>query len=546
MLEDQSIQQLISWSENGDLFSVANPTAFSKLVLPQYFKHNNWQSFVRQLNMYGFHKVNDMIHSNLTSECQKWEFRHQNFRRGAVEELQNIKRKSAKSHHQYLAAAMPTSSVSTSSMGRLLLGSGHLQQQSKYQHQSRSSTNRSNQLDENYVNDPSSMDLQPNPIYQHVIRLEDRISQISQSHESLKSETDELKLLLTKQQTAMQDITDLLYTLTKNDSKITNIEIVENIRNYVNNIYDSMNSDIQYGDDMDYEYTSSKKRLEENWGTAITSQSPTAPLPPNSSTNSDVDTMGSRKSSLFPNENDTHRNTRSTTVITSNSDSGSNSSNSNNNNSNNKSTTTTTSSSSSSSNSGNNSNSSNSNSSGKKDSIPISSILSPNYPARRKQDDLQQSSSTPGNVNLNRLPSIDAVYMGPYPSDQHQRHHHHPRHHHQPHQRQPYPSSPSTALLSNSAPPKVDYERPIQSLPPIQQIQSYLDVNDSSFDDSIICTAESGSEDIVSTEPKQETRTTSPYLGLGKKSALLNPWLNRSPPRDDGKNPEPKRKCTER
>ncbi|ORZ06715.1 HSF-type DNA-binding-domain-containing protein, partial [Absidia repens] len=93
MVEDQSIQHLINWSPNGDLFSVPNPTAFSKLVLPQYFKHNNWQSFVRQLNMYGFHKVNDMIHSNLTSESQKWEFRHQNFRRGAVEELQNIKRK---------------------------------------------------------------------------------------------------------------------------------------------------------------------------------------------------------------------------------------------------------------------------------------------------------------------------------------------------------------------------------------------------------------------------------------------------------------------
>lgn len=50
MLEDISIQHLISWSDRGDLFSVSNPTSFSKSVLPQYFKHNNWQSFVRQLN----------------------------------------------------------------------------------------------------------------------------------------------------------------------------------------------------------------------------------------------------------------------------------------------------------------------------------------------------------------------------------------------------------------------------------------------------------------------------------------------------------------
>lgn len=50
MVEDPSIQHLISWAPSGDVFSVSNPTEFSKSVLPQYFKHNNWQSFVRQLN----------------------------------------------------------------------------------------------------------------------------------------------------------------------------------------------------------------------------------------------------------------------------------------------------------------------------------------------------------------------------------------------------------------------------------------------------------------------------------------------------------------
>ncbi|CAG8576771.1 16967_t:CDS:2, partial [Gigaspora rosea] len=81
---------LISWAISGDVFSVSNPTEFSKTVLPQYFKHNNWQSFVRQLN------INDMFHANPTSESQAWEFKHPEFRRGQLAALQNIKRKSSK------------------------------------------------------------------------------------------------------------------------------------------------------------------------------------------------------------------------------------------------------------------------------------------------------------------------------------------------------------------------------------------------------------------------------------------------------------------
>jgi hypothetical protein len=50
-------QPLISWSKAGDVFCIFDPIKFSQVILPLHFKHNNWQSFVRQLNMYGFHKV---------------------------------------------------------------------------------------------------------------------------------------------------------------------------------------------------------------------------------------------------------------------------------------------------------------------------------------------------------------------------------------------------------------------------------------------------------------------------------------------------------
>uniref|UniRef100_V5ET93 HSF-type DNA-binding domain-containing protein n=2 Tax=Kalmanozyma brasiliensis (strain GHG001) TaxID=1365824 RepID=V5ET93_KALBG len=96
MLEDPSIGDLISWGTSGSVFSVANPAEFSRLVLPNWFKHSNWQSFVRQLNMYGFHKVNHSYQGNPTDEVQVWEFRHPSFRRGEIAALNDIKRKSSR------------------------------------------------------------------------------------------------------------------------------------------------------------------------------------------------------------------------------------------------------------------------------------------------------------------------------------------------------------------------------------------------------------------------------------------------------------------
>lgn len=52
---------------------------FTNTVLPKYFKHSNYASFVRQLNMYGFAKVGvDPSHR---------EFTHPRFVRGKPEQL---------------------------------------------------------------------------------------------------------------------------------------------------------------------------------------------------------------------------------------------------------------------------------------------------------------------------------------------------------------------------------------------------------------------------------------------------------------------------
>ncbi|KAI4171261.1 MAG: hypothetical protein LQ348_006957 [Seirophora lacunosa] len=55
-LDESRNTDLIRWSESGDSFIVLDEDEFAKTLIPELFKHKNYASFVRQLNMYGFHK----------------------------------------------------------------------------------------------------------------------------------------------------------------------------------------------------------------------------------------------------------------------------------------------------------------------------------------------------------------------------------------------------------------------------------------------------------------------------------------------------------
>ncbi|CAL4931180.1 unnamed protein product [Urochloa decumbens] len=87
LVDDPRTDHVVSWGEDGATFVVWRPPEFARDLLPNYFKHNNFSSFVRQLNTYGFRKI----------VADRWEFANEFFKKGGKHLLLEIHRRKSSS-----------------------------------------------------------------------------------------------------------------------------------------------------------------------------------------------------------------------------------------------------------------------------------------------------------------------------------------------------------------------------------------------------------------------------------------------------------------
>ena len=71
ILNDITYNEIIHWDTDGKRIIITDVINLCNIILPKFYKHHNYSSFVRQLNMYGFHKSKGIIKSGEGYEHEK-------------------------------------------------------------------------------------------------------------------------------------------------------------------------------------------------------------------------------------------------------------------------------------------------------------------------------------------------------------------------------------------------------------------------------------------------------------------------------------------
>lgn len=123
ILNTQGFEHVICWDESGESFRIVDSQILCREVLPNFFKHNNLTSFVRQLNLCklyflftyykpyildGFRKVSYTTNKNSFPESnENLHFANQYFIRGQYNQLHKIKRNAVGTKHRASGQSNP-------------------------------------------------------------------------------------------------------------------------------------------------------------------------------------------------------------------------------------------------------------------------------------------------------------------------------------------------------------------------------------------------------------------------------------------------------
>ena len=69
--DSDGFASIVSWQDNGRAFKVHKPSKFVESIMPVYFKQTKYKSFQRQLNLYGFARINEGARSVVGGGCGK-------------------------------------------------------------------------------------------------------------------------------------------------------------------------------------------------------------------------------------------------------------------------------------------------------------------------------------------------------------------------------------------------------------------------------------------------------------------------------------------